>query len=83
MDMAVVGVKAVGHEFGQPRRSVHTARPRFSRIDSGPAHPDLEIDQDRNRPVEPNRRLRRAHGPSRDDQRSRERSCCGNRGPDG
>ena len=49
VDLAVVGVQAVGDQVRQPVDQRIKLGGRVARRDSGPAHPDLQVDQDRNR----------------------------------
>ena len=62
VDLAVVGVQAVGDEIWQPVDERIELGGRVARGDARPPHSDLEVDQDRNGSVEPVRggRKRRA-----------------------
>ena len=49
MDVAVVGMQAVGDQVGQlVDQGIELGR-RLARLNPGPAHPDLQVDQHRNR----------------------------------
>ena len=62
VDLAVIGVQTVGRQVGQTGDERIERRGRLAGIDARPAHADLEIDQNRDRPIDALRRVRQGAG---------------------
>ena len=81
LDVAVVGLQAVGDEVRQAIHQRVQLEGRIAGLDAGPAHADLEVDQDRERPIEPLHPARRARGRRRGRRRSPGTWSLGTSGP--